>query len=90
VNELEGPPENIGALEGFEFGHIKHAFDALKHALKGIEGMELDADIKRLPIIKKDLQDALCEIKRFTDLLNTEHDVLDDIREKSRDISKKL
>ena len=87
---MDGPPQNIEALQGFEFGHVKKAFDLIRHAKKGIEGMELDGDLTRLKMIKKDVNDAIEEMKKFTCLFNVEHEVVVDLKKKSRDIVKKL
>lgn len=82
--------ENIEVLEGMEFDHVKKTCDYIKRAIKQVEDVAVDGKVERLESIKKELTDAIAELKKFTAILNAQHYLVKDLKEKSEDITKSL
>jgi hypothetical protein len=62
----------------------------VKRAIAGIKIIKEKGEFQKLDLAVKDLEEALEHLRKFTCLINTEHDIVVDLKEDSKKMIRRL
>jgi len=80
--------KNIEILEKIEFNHVKDASQNIKQALKILQAKPVNT--KQLEVAQKQLEAALENMRKFTEVFNKQHSLVISLKLEAGDVEKGL
>jgi hypothetical protein len=80
--------KNIEILEKIEFNHVKNASQNIKQALRILQAKPVNT--KQLEVAQKQLETALDNMRKFTEVFNKQHSLVINLKLEAGDVEKGL